>query len=70
MTVIASDPVGQAYGEKKAEARDKVGRIEQYGGRAFLGMIDHTPTSSPLQPWLPIVAEVQMALARARGTHR
>uniref|UniRef100_A0A7S4VHC8 Uncharacterized protein n=1 Tax=Alexandrium monilatum TaxID=311494 RepID=A0A7S4VHC8_9DINO len=54
----------------KAEARDKVGRIVQYGCRGLQGALTHLPESFPLQPYKSVVAEVQTTLAWARRTHR
>lgn len=53
----------------KAEARDKIGRIVQYGCRALQGFLVHSP-QSPLNVWKPVLAEVQTTLAWARRTHR
>jgi len=54
----------------KAEARDKVGRIVQYGCRMLQGMLAHLPQDSALQLCKPLVAECQTTLAWARRTHR
>lgn len=54
----------------KAEARDKVGRIVQYGCRGIQGALVHAPESFPLQPWKPVVAEIQTTLAWCRRTNR
>jgi len=54
----------------KAEARDKVGRIVQYGCRFLQGLLGHLPEAFPLQPFKPVIAEVQTTLAWARRTHR
>lgn len=54
----------------KAEARDKVGRIVQYFCRFLQGALAHLPETFPLQPYKPIVAEVQTTLAWARRTNR
>lgn len=54
----------------KAEARDKTGRIVQYGCRALQGMLAHMGPEMPLQAWKPAIAEVQTTLAWARRTHR
>mmetsp|Transcript_24421 Transcript_24421/g.53758 ORF Transcript_24421/g.53758 Transcript_24421/m.53758 type:complete len:277 (-) Transcript_24421:257-1087(-) len=54
----------------KAEARDKVGRIVQYGCRAIQGILAHMDKSSPWQSIKPLAAEVQTTLAWARRTHR
>mmetsp|Transcript_126311 Transcript_126311/g.327911 ORF Transcript_126311/g.327911 Transcript_126311/m.327911 type:complete len:282 (+) Transcript_126311:138-983(+) len=53
----------------KAEARDKTGRIVQYGCRALQGFLAHMP-DSPLNIYQPAIAEVQTTLAWARRTHR
>merc|ERR1719229_745233 len=53
----------------KAEARDKTGRIVQYGCRMLQGFLEHLP-GSPLQIYKPARAEVQTTLAGARRTHR
>mmetsp|Transcript_27630 Transcript_27630/g.76475 ORF Transcript_27630/g.76475 Transcript_27630/m.76475 type:complete len:294 (+) Transcript_27630:94-975(+) len=53
----------------KAEARDKVGRIVQYGCRCLQGLLAHAP-QSPLQAYKPMIAEVQTTLAWARRTNR
>merc|ERR1712129_652679 len=50
----------------KAEARDKVGRIVQYGCRALQGILAHLPADSALQLCKPLVAECQTTLAWAR----
>eukprot|EP00927_Polykrikos_kofoidii_P000087 TRINITY_DN10039_c0_g1_i3.p1 TRINITY_DN10039_c0_g1~~TRINITY_DN10039_c0_g1_i3.p1 ORF type:complete len:282 (+),score=29.98 TRINITY_DN10039_c0_g1_i3:91-936(+) len=54
----------------KSEARDKVGRIVQYGCRFLQGSLVHMPATLPLQAWKPAIAEVQTTLAWARRTHR
>lgn len=54
----------------KAEARDKVGRIMQYGCRGLQGLLSHCPDTFPLQVYKPVIAEVQTTLAWARRTHR
>eukprot|EP00403_Amphidinium_massartii_P020580 CAMPEP_0178402232 /NCGR_PEP_ID=MMETSP0689_2-20121128/16727_1 /TAXON_ID=160604 /ORGANISM="Amphidinium massartii, Strain CS-259" /LENGTH=276 /DNA_ID=CAMNT_0020023109 /DNA_START=61 /DNA_END=891 /DNA_ORIENTATION=- len=54
----------------KAEARDKVGRIVQYGCRALQGILAHMSPTSPWQSIKPLAAEVQTTLAWARRTHR
>jgi len=54
----------------KAEARDKVGRIAQYFCRFLQGALTHAPEAFFLQPWRPVIAEVQTTLAWARRTHR
>lgn len=54
----------------KAEARDKVGRIVQYGCRGLQGAMEHMSPASPLREWKPVIAEVQTTLAWARRTHR
>lgn len=53
----------------KAEARDKTGRIVQYGCRALQGFLAHLP-DSPLNVYKPVIAEVQTTLAWARRTNR
>lgn len=54
----------------KAEARDKVGRIVQYACRGIQGVLAHLPTDFVLQPYKPVVAEIQTTLAWARRTNR
>lgn len=54
----------------KAEARDKVGRIVQYFCRFLQGFLGHMASDFWLQPWKPVIAEVQTTLAWARRTHR
>jgi hypothetical protein len=54
----------------KAEARDKVGRIVQYGCRSIQGFLAFLPQDSPYQLIKPIAAEVQTTLAWARRTNR
>mmetsp|Transcript_68348 Transcript_68348/g.120652 ORF Transcript_68348/g.120652 Transcript_68348/m.120652 type:complete len:581 (+) Transcript_68348:110-1852(+) len=54
----------------QAEARDKSGRIVQYGCRMLQGIIEHFPQSFPLAPFKKEIAEVQTTLAWARRTHR
>jgi len=54
----------------KAEARDKVGRIVQYGCRMLQGTIGHMGPAFPLTPYKEVIAEVQTTLAWARRTHR
>lgn len=54
----------------KAEARDKVGRVVQYFCRFLTGALVHLPQSFPLQPFTPVISEVQSTLAWARRTHR
>jgi len=54
----------------KAEARDKVGKIAQYGCRFLQGALAHAPADFALQPWKPIFAEAQTTLAWARRTNR
>jgi len=54
----------------KAEARDKTGRIVQYGCRAIQGFMELLAPEHPLLAWKKIVAEVQTTLAWARRTNR
>jgi len=54
----------------KAEARDKTGRIVQYGCRSLQGFLAHMAPEHPLQTWKAAIAEVQTTLAWARRTHR
>lgn len=54
----------------KAEARDKVGRMVQYFCRFLQGYLAHAPKAFFLQPWLPVIAELQTTLAWARRTNR
>jgi hypothetical protein len=54
----------------KAEARDKVGRVVQYGCRALQGMLGHMGPDFWLQPYKSIIAEVQTTLAWCRRTNR
>eukprot|EP00928_Gymnodinium_smaydae_P033231 TRINITY_DN23856_c0_g2_i1.p1 TRINITY_DN23856_c0_g2~~TRINITY_DN23856_c0_g2_i1.p1 ORF type:complete len:278 (+),score=62.99 TRINITY_DN23856_c0_g2_i1:61-894(+) len=54
----------------KAEARDKTGRVIQYFCRFLQGALAHSAETHFLQPWKPIIAEVQTTLAWARRTHR
>jgi len=54
----------------KAEARDKVGRIVQYGCRCLQGFLAHMPAGAALQAYKPVIAEIQTTLAWARRTHR
>jgi len=54
----------------KAEARDKVGKIFQYGCRACTGFLSHLPSDSPLQVWKPLFPEIQTTLTWARRTNR
>jgi len=54
----------------KAEARDKVGRIAQYGCRCLQGILNHASPEFPLQPYREVIAEVQTTLAWCRRTNR
>jgi len=54
----------------KSEARDKVGRVMQYGCRALQGLLGHMGPTFWLQPYKSVIAEVQTTLAWARRTHR
>eukprot|EP00440_Ansanella_granifera_P001338 gb/GFBE01001440.1/.p1 GENE.gb/GFBE01001440.1/~~gb/GFBE01001440.1/.p1 ORF type:complete len:280 (+),score=74.26 gb/GFBE01001440.1/:1-840(+) len=54
----------------KAEARDKVGRIVQYGCRALQGVCAHMSETFFLQPYVKVIAEVQTTLAWCRRTNR
>jgi len=54
----------------KAEARDKFGRIFQYGCRALQGILAHMDKGFWLQAYKPAIAEMQTNLAWARRTHR
>jgi len=54
----------------KSEARDKVGRIVQYGCRSLQGILAHMAKDFWLQSYKPVIAEVQTTLAWARRTHR
>lgn len=54
----------------KAEARDKTGRLVQYFCRFLQGALAHAPQTFFLQPFLPVIAEVQTTLAWARRTNR
>jgi len=54
----------------KAEARDKVGRVVQYGCRALQGMLAHMAKDYWLHAWKPVIGEVQTTLAWARRTNR
>jgi hypothetical protein len=54
----------------KSEARDKVGRVMQYGCRALQGLLGHMGPNFWLQPYKSVIAEVQTTLAWARRTHR
>jgi hypothetical protein len=54
----------------KAEARDKVGRIAQYGCRGLQGMLNHMAKDFWLQPYKAIIAEIQTTLAWCRRTNR
>lgn len=54
----------------KAEARDKVGRIVQYGCRCLQGVLAHQAKDFWLAAYKPAIVEVQTALAWARRTNR
>lgn len=54
----------------KAEARDKVGRVCQYGCRGLQGFLGHMGPDFWLQPYKNIIAEIQTTLAWARRTNR
>jgi hypothetical protein len=54
----------------KSEARDKIGRVMQYGCRALQGLLGHMGPTFFLQPYKSVIAEVQTTLAWARRTHR
>lgn len=54
----------------KAEARDKVGKIFQYGCRMMTGISTLAAEDSFLAPWRSVFPEVQTTLTWARRTHR
>jgi len=54
----------------KSEARDKVGRMAQYGCRALQGILAHMSKDFVGQAYKPAIAEMQTSLAWARRTHR
>jgi hypothetical protein len=54
----------------KAEFRDKIGRVVQYACRGLQGWLGHCHEGFWLQPWKPVIAEVQTTLAWARRTNR
>jgi len=54
----------------KAEARDKVGRVVQYGCRFLQGWCAHMAKDFWLNAWIPMIKEVQTTLAWARRTNR
>jgi len=54
----------------KAEARDKVGRLVQYGCRCLQGVLAHQTKDSWLNANKPVIVEIQTTLAWARRTNR